>query len=75
MVGRTDMPGAYDRSRKSAVVRNISSNFSNALSNYYGTKTPSYEAAVGAHAAYVPALRAHGTEVTVLPELIEFPDS
>lgn len=75
MVGRTAMPGAYDRSRKSAVVRSISSNFSNALSSYFGTKTPSYEAAVGSHTAYVTALRAHGTEVTVLPDLTEFPDS
>jgi dimethylargininase len=69
------MPGAYDRSRKSAVVRTISPNYSKALSNYFGTKTPSYESALGSHNAYVTALRAHGTEVTVLPELAEFPDS
>ena len=56
------VPGAYDRSRKSAVVRGISSNYSNALSNYFGTKTPSYEDAAGSHRAYVTALRAHGTE-------------
>jgi len=69
------VPGAYDRSRKSAVVRGISSNYSNALSNYFGTKTPSYEDAAGSHRAYVTALRAHGTEVTILPELADFPDS
>lgn len=69
------MPGAYDRSRKSAVVRSISSNFSQALSSYFGTKTPNQEEAQGSHNAYVTALRAHGTEVTVLPELSAFPDS
>ena len=69
------MPGAYDRSRNSAVVRSISSNYSDALSSYFGTKTPIYEEAVGSHNAYVTALRAHGTEVTVLPELTDFPDS
>ncbi len=69
------MPGAYDRSRKSAVVRSISSNYSKALSSYFGTKTPNKEEAQGSHNAYVTALRAHGTEVTVLPELPAFPDS
>ena len=69
------MPGAYDRSRKSAVVRSISSNYSKALSSYFGTKTPNQEEAQGSHNAYVTALRAHGTEVTVLPELSTFPDS
>tara|TARA_X000000368_G_scaffold412316_1_gene398515 strand:+ start:971 stop:1768 length:798 start_codon:yes stop_codon:yes gene_type:complete len=69
------VPGAYDRSRKSAVVRSISSNYSKALSSYFGTKTPNQEEAIGSHNAYVTALRAHGTEVTVLPELPNFPDS
>jgi dimethylargininase len=69
------MPGAYDRSRKSAIVRSISSNYSNALSSYFGTKAPNYEDAVASHNTYVTALRAHGTEVTVLPELTDFPDS
>ncbi len=69
------MPGAYDRSRKSAVVRSISSNYSNALSSYFGTKIPNQEEARGSHSAYVTALRAHGTEVTILPELPKFPDS
>ena len=69
------MPGAYDRSRKSAVVRSISSNYSNAMSSYFGTKIPDPEEALGSHNAYITALRAHGTEVTVLPELPKFPDS
>ncbi|MBC65030.1 MAG: hypothetical protein CMB15_05335 [Euryarchaeota archaeon] len=72
---RSTVPGAYDRSRKSAVVRSISSNFSQALSSYFGTKIPNQEEAQGSHNAYVTALRAHGTEVTVLPELSAFPDS
>jgi len=74
-LGRSIVPGAYDRSRKSAVVRSISSNYSKALSNYFGTKTPNQKEAIGSHNAYVTALRAHGTEVTVLPELPNFPDS
>ena len=69
------MPGAFDRSRKSAVVRSISSNYSKALSSYFGTRTPDSKEAQGSHEAYVTALRAHGTEVTVLPELPDFPDS
>ena len=69
------MPGAYDRSRKSAVVRSISSNYSKALSSYFGTRTPDPKEAQGSHEAYVTALRAHGTEVTILPELPNFPDS
>lgn len=68
------MPGAYDRSRNAAVVRQISRNFDSAISDFFGTKTPRLEAAQGAHDAYVAALRAHGTEVTVLPGLDEHPD-
>mgnify|MGYP003323941836 FL=1 len=72
---RSIVPGAYDRSRKSAVVRSISSNYSNAMSSYFGTKIPDPEEALGSHNAYITALRAHGTEVTILPELPKFPDS
>ena len=72
---RSIVPGAYDRSRKSAVVRSISSNYSSAMSSYFGTKIPDPEEALGSHNAYITALRAHGTEVTVLPELPKFPDS
>ena len=74
-LGRSTVPGAYDRSRKSAVVRSISSNYSNAMSSYFGTKIPDPEEALGSHNAYITALRAHGTEVTILPELPKFPDS
>ena len=73
-VERTTMPGAYDRSRQGAVVREISANFDEALSKFYGTQTPNPVAAQGAHDAYVAALRAHGTEVTILPSLDEHPD-
>ena len=68
------MPGSYDRSRKAAVVRQISNNFDQALSVYFGTQTPDPEAAQGSHDAYVAALRAHGTDVTVLPSLDDHPD-
>jgi len=68
------MPGAYDRSRKEAVVRLVSPNFDRALSKYFGTHTPDPVAAQGAHDAYVTALSAHGSEVTVLPSLDEHPD-
>ena len=68
------MPGAYDRSRNAAVVREISTNFESAVSSFFGTRTPNREVAQGAHDAYVAALRAHGTDVTVLPGLDEHPD-
>ena len=68
------MPGAYDRSRKEAVVRLVSPNFDKALSKYFGTRTPDPVAAQGAHDAYVTALSAHGSEVTSLPSLDEHPD-
>ena len=68
------MPGAYDRSRNAAVVRQISANFDAAMSRFFGTRTPNRKAAQGAHDAYVAALRAHGTEVAVLPSLDEHPD-
>ena len=68
------MPGAYDRSRREAVVRLVSPNFDRALSKYFGTKTPDPVAAQGSHDAYVTALRAHGTEVEVLDALDSHPD-
>ena len=68
------MPGAYDRSRREAVVRRVSPNFDRALSKYFGTRTPDPVAAQGAHDAYVMALRAHGTEVEVLDALTDHPD-
>ena len=68
------MPGAYDRSRNDAVVRQFSANFDSAMSSFFGTRIPNREAAQGAHDAYVAALRAHGTDVTVLPGLDGHPD-
>ena len=32
------MPGAYDRSRNAAVVRQISANFDSAISDFFGTR-------------------------------------
>ena len=46
------MPGAYDRSRNAAVVRQISTNFEAAVSSFFGTRTPNREVAQGAHDAY-----------------------
>ena len=68
------MPGAYDRSRRAAVVRRVSPNFDKALSKYFGTQTPDPVAAQGSHDAYVMALQAHGTEVEILNALETHPD-
>jgi len=68
------VPGAYDRSRREAVVRLVSPNFDRALSKYFGTRIPDPVAAQGSHDAYVTALRAHGTEVGVLDALESHPD-
>jgi len=68
------MPGSCDRSRKAAVARSISPSYDNAVTGFFGTREPSREEAEGSHSAYVAALRAHGTEVTVLPALAEHPD-
>jgi dimethylargininase len=69
------MPGVYDRSKKSAITRSISPSYSNAISTYFGKITPDYNMAKGSHDAYVAALEAHGTDVTILPPLSEYPDS
>ena len=74
MGGRVIMPGTFDRSRQSAVVRCVSKNFHQAISVFFGTITPDAIAAQGTHDAYVAALRAHGTEVTVLSALDKHPD-
>ncbi|GIS92362.1 MAG: hypothetical protein CM1200mP21_06570 [Candidatus Poseidoniales archaeon] len=69
------MPGAYDRSRRAAVAREISPNFDKALSAFFGTGTPDpVGAPKGSHDAYVMALRAHGTEVEILDALDTHPD-
>ena len=68
------MPGSCDRSRKAAVARSISPSYDSALTGFFGTRQPSRNEAEGSHAAYIAALSAHGTEVTVLPALEEHPD-
>ena len=68
------MPGSCDRSRKAAVARYISPSYESAVTGFFGTRSPNREEAEGSHSAYLAALRAHGTEVTVLPALAEHPD-
>jgi dimethylargininase len=62
------------RKRSRAVVREVSSNFDQALSSYFGTHTPDPAAARAAHADYVRALKEQGVDVVVLPSLDEHPD-
>ncbi|MEC8044835.1 MAG: arginine deiminase family protein [Candidatus Thermoplasmatota archaeon] len=68
------MGGSHNRVKGSAIVREVSRDFEAALSSYFGTSAPDFVAATGSHASYVAALRAHGTEVEVLPELQGYPD-
>ena len=68
------MPGVFDRTRKRALTREVSPDFSNAVSNFFNTRVPDYESARGSQEAYFTALRAHGTEVVTLPALDGFPD-
>ena len=74
MSDRESMPGSCDRTRRAAVARSVSPSFDSAVTGYFGTRQPSMVDAEGSHAAYLAALRAHGTEVTVLPALAEHPD-
>ena len=67
------MGGTFNRTKPSAIVREISSDYDKALSAYFGSATPDVAAARGSHSAYIAALRAHGTEVEVLPELQGYP--
>lgn len=69
------MPGVYDRKKNSAITRSISPSYSNALSTYFGEQPPDFDMAEGSHNAYVAALEAHGTNVTILPPLSKYPDS
>ena len=62
------------RKRSRAVVREVSPNFDQALSSYFGTHTPDAGSARVAHADYVAALREQGVEVLVLPGLSGHPD-
>ena len=68
------MGGTFNRTKPSAIVREISRDYDKALSTYFGTTTPDVATARGSHSAYIAALRAHGTEVEVLPELRGYPD-
>ena len=69
------MGGEWSRRKRArAVVREISPNFDQALSSYFGTHTPNPNAARDAHADYVTALREHDVVVDVLPGLSEHPD-
>ncbi len=68
------MPGTFDRSRGRALTREVSPEFVEAVSSYFGTRTPDYEAAKGSQEAYFAALRAHGSEVVTLPSIGGFPD-
>ena len=69
------MDGEWSRRKRArAIVREVSPNFDQALSSYFGTHTPDPVAARNAHADYVAALREHGVIVDVLPGLDEHPD-
>ena len=68
------MPGTFSRSRGRALTREVSPLYAEAVSSYFNTRTPDYEAARGSQEAYFAALRAHGTEVVTLPALEGFPD-
>ena len=63
------MPGTFDRTRGRALTREVSPNYADAVSNFFTTRVPDYEAAKGAQDAYFAALRAHGSDVVVLPPL------
>ena len=68
------MPGVFDRSRKRALVRNISTNFDHALSTFFGDRAPIVNLAKVQHNGYVDALRSAGVEVEILDELEGHPD-
>ena len=68
------MPGTFDRSRGRALTREVSPDFANAVSSFFNTRLPDYDAARGSQEAYFAALRAHGTDVVTLPPIPGFPD-
>ena len=68
------VPGTFDRTRGRALTREVSPRYAEAVSSYFNTRMPDYEAARGAQQAYFAALRAHGSEVITLPPLEDFPD-
>ena len=66
--------GWSHRKRARAVVREVSPNFDQALSSYFGTHKPDAGPARVAHADYVTALQEQGVEVLMLPGLGDHPD-
>ncbi len=68
------VPGTFDRTRGRALTREISPEFVEAVSDFFNTRAPDYDAARGAQEAYFAALRAHGTDVVTLPALSGHPD-
>ncbi len=68
------MPGTFDRARGRALTREVSPEFVKAVSSFFGTRKPDYEAARGSQQAYFAALRAHGSEVVTLPAIEGYPD-
>jgi len=68
------MPGVFDRSRKKALVRNISENFDIAVSTFFGKRAPNVNMAKIQHAGYVEALRKSGVNIEILSELEGHPD-
>ena len=68
------MPGTFDRTRGKALTREVSPEFVEAVSGFFNTRAPDFDAARGAQEAYFAALRAHGTEVVTLPVLTGYPD-
>ena len=68
------MPGVFDRTRKKALVRDISSNFNKALSTFFGEREPIVDIAKMQHKGYIDALQSCGVEVEILGELSGHPD-
>ena len=68
------MPGVFDRKRRRAIVRKISEEYEDALSTYFGTKSPDSVAAKEQHKGYVSALQSCGVEVEILDALEGYPD-
>ena len=71
------MPGTADRKRAAAIVRRISSTYTEALSSgYHGNpEVPNQKIASAGHDEYIAALINRGVAVTILPALDQFPDA
>jgi dimethylargininase len=70
------MPGTADRNRAAAIVRRISSTYSEALSSGFhdNLEIPDQKITSGAHDEYIAALIKRGVAVTILPALDRFAD-